>query len=180
MAEYINNKEFYQMLVDYRDKCVAAENDGKPQPRIPDNIGMCFMMIAQRLSSKSNFAGYTYRDEMVSDALENCVTAIRSFNPDKSTNPFAYFTQIIWYAFLRRIEKEKKQTYVKYKALEELVLDDSMIEDNEGGAGYASFELDNEKMIPIIEKFEKKKEKKKKKHGIEKFIEDEPSDNDRS
>ena len=93
-----------------------------------------------------------------------------SFDPDKSKNPFAYFTQIIWYAFLRRIEKEKKQTYVKYKSLENLVIDNSLLEDED--TTYANFDITNEKMKPIIDKFEKKAPKKKVKKGVEKFIEE--------
>lgn len=174
MSQYINNKEFYALICDFKDKCKEAEVAGKPQPRIPEKIGECFIMIATRLSNKGNFVGYTYKDEMVSDALENCITAIHSFNPDKSKNPFAYFTQIIWFAFLRRIEKEKRQTYVKYKALEEMVVASDLM-DEEGGNGYANYDLLNEKMKPIIEKFEKTAKSKKKPapqaKGLEKFTE---------
>jgi hypothetical protein len=109
---------------------------------------------------------------MISDALENCVVAVHSFNPEKSKNPFAYFTQISWYAFLRRIEKEKKQTYVKYKSLENLVISSDLLEE-EGGNGYSNFDITNEKMKPIIDKFEKKnKPKEKKLAGVEKFVGD--------
>jgi len=159
---YINNKEFYQLLVDYKEKCKEAKEQGKPVPQITNDIGKCFLMIAKRLSNKGNFVGYTYKDEMVGDALENCMVAIHSFDPEKSNNPFAYFTQIIWYAFLRRIEKEKKQTYVKYKELENMVFDD-MLNDSIDSHGYENFDIQNEKMKPIIEKFEKKQKKKKQK-----------------
>ena len=168
MSEYINNKEFYKLLTDYKEKCKIAEEEDKPVPRIPEKIGSCFLMIAQRLSSKHNFSGYTYKEEMVSDALENCVVAVHSFNPEKSSNPFAYFTQIIWFAFLRRIEKEKKQTYVKYKSLEHFIIESST--DGEEIAPYSTFDISNEKMKPIIEKFEKKPKKKEPK-GVEKFVE---------
>lgn len=170
MAEYVNNKEFYQLLVDYREKCRVAEQEGKETPRIPEKIGECFFMIATRLSSKANFAGYTYKDEMVSDALENCVNAVHSFNPEKSKNPFAYFTQIIWYAFLRRIDKEKKQTYIKYKSLETVMLENDL--SDEEGDPYANFNLMNDKMKPIIDKYEKKSTKKTSgPKGVEKFLE---------
>lgn len=168
MANYINNKEFYQLLVDYYERCREAELHDKPKPRIPEEVGQCFLMIATKLSNKGNFVGYTYKDEMVSDALENCIMAVNSFNPEKSKNPFAYFTQIIWYAFLRRIEKEKKQTYVKYKSLEKLVLESDDFLEGESN-GYSNFDLENEKMKPIIEKFEKKSNKKKEPKGLEKF-----------
>jgi hypothetical protein len=126
-------------------------------------------MIATKLATKGNFVGYTYKDEMISDGLENCVVAIHSFNPEKSNNPFAYFTQIIWYAFLRRIEKEKKQTYVKYKALENIAFEE-MLSESEGEL-YSKYDLENEKMKPIVEKFDKKKTTKKKNDGgLEKFL----------
>jgi len=109
---------------------------------------------------------------MICDALENCVVAVHSFNPEKSKNPFAYFTQIIWYAFLRRIEKEKKQTYVKYKSLEQLVVDAELLDD-EGSDAYKNYDIANEKMKPIIDKFENKQKKKKtaEPKGLEKFTE---------
>jgi hypothetical protein len=172
MSNYINNKEFYALLQDFKAKCQEAEKEGKPTPRVPEKIGEAFFMIATRLASKGNFVGYTYKDEMISDALENCVVAVHSFNPEKSKNPFAYFTQIIWYAFLRRIEKEKKQTYVKYKSLEQLVLDSDFFEEEKNN-GYANYDLNNEKMQPIIDKFENSNKKKKetKPKGVEKFTE---------
>lgn len=170
MSDYINNKEFYALLIEYKERCRIAKENEQEIPRIPENIGECFYLIAKRLSNRPNFVNYTYKDDMISDALENCVVAVHSFNPEKSTNPFSYFTQIIWYAFLRRIEKEKKQTYVKYKSLENLIIDSDLIEDDNGN-GYANFDLMNEKMKPIIEKFEKKNNLEKKKPvGIEKFV----------
>lgn len=169
MAEYINNKNFYNLILEYKEKCKSADEDDLPVPKIPDKIGECFIMIATKLATKGNFVGYTYKDEMICDALENCVIAIHSFNPEKSKNPFAYFTQIIWYAFLRRIEKEKKQTYVKYKSLEHLMIELNMSEEDKDT--YSNFDIENEKMIPIIEKFEKSKAKKlKKKIGLERYI----------
>ena len=172
MANYINNKEFYALLQQFKADCVEAEKNNKPAPRVPEDIGKCFMMIATKLATKANFSGYTYKDEMICDALENCVVAVHSFNPEKSKNPFAYFTQIIWYAFLRRIEKEKKQTYVKYKSLEQLVVDAELLDD-EGSDAYKNYDIANEKMKPIIDKFENKQKKKKtaEPKGLEKFTE---------
>jgi hypothetical protein len=171
MSEYINNKEFYQMLVEFKEQCAEAEANDKPTPRVPENIGKCFMMIATKLATKSNFVGYTYKDEMICDALENCIVSVHSFNPEKSKNPFAYFTQIIWYAFLRRIEKEKKQTYIKYKSLENAAFEESL--NDSGSEIYSKYDLENEKMKPIISKFEKTKAKKKKtKTGLDNFIDE--------
>ena len=115
---YVNNKEFLAALIKYaEDKEIALLQD-KPKPVIPRYIGECFLKIATHLSYKPNFVNYMYKDDMVCDCIENCVQYIHNFNPEKSKNPFAYFTQIIHYAFLRRIQKEKKQLEIKNKILE--------------------------------------------------------------
>ena len=116
--EYVNNKDFLAALVVYRDDVRAAEAEGKPRPRVPNYVGECIMKIATHLARKPNFINYTFKDDMISDGIENCLQYIDNFNPDKSKNPFAYFTQIIWFAFLRRIQKEKKLLYIKYKMTE--------------------------------------------------------------
>ena len=115
---YVNNKEFLEAMVAWREKCAEAEQKGKEQPPVTNYIGECFLKIATHLSYRPNFINYTYRDEMISDGIENCLQYVANFNPEKSKNPFAYFTQIIYYAFLRRIQKEKKQTHVKNKMIE--------------------------------------------------------------
>jgi hypothetical protein len=115
---YVNNQDFLEALIVYKKKCEKAEAEGKTRPVIPRYIGECFLKIANRLSFKPNFVNYTYRDDMISDGIENCVQYINNFNPEKSKNPFAYFTQIIYYAFLRRIQKENKQQEIKNKVLE--------------------------------------------------------------
>ena len=99
---YVNNADFLAALVKYRTECATAKEENKPEPKIPDYIGECFLKIAEHLSRKPNFISYTYRDEMISDGVENCLMYFRNFDPAKSKNPFAYFTQIIYYAFLRR------------------------------------------------------------------------------
>ena len=118
MANYIDNKVFYKEITEYKRMCLEAENSGEENPYIPEYIGECFLKIAEGLSNRPNFINYTFRDEMVMDGVENCVRYCGNFDPEKSKNPFSYFTQIIYYAFLRRIEREKKQTYVKYKMTE--------------------------------------------------------------
>ena len=97
---YVNNKEFLQAMVEWKARCREAEEQGKPQPPITNYIGECFLKIANHLSYRPNFINYTYRDEMISDGIENCLQYVHNFNPEKSNNPFAYFTQIIYYAFL--------------------------------------------------------------------------------
>ena len=115
---YVNNKEFLAAIIRHRENIEIAEIQGKDKPRIPRYIGECFLKIATHLSFKPNFVNYMFKEDMISDGIENCVQYIHNFNPEKSQNPFAYFTQIIHYAFLRRIQKEKKQLEIKNKILE--------------------------------------------------------------
>ena len=169
---YINNADFLQALIDYKDACKLATKNKTQPPAIPNYIGECFMKIAEGLSHKPNFINYTYRDEMISDGIENCLMYFNNFDPTKSKNPFAYFTQIIYYAFLRRISKEKKQTYVKYKSTEMIgILDEfEMLEFEDGTT--RQFEIyDN--IGEFIENYEEAKASKKvakKPKGIEKFL----------
>ena len=169
---YVNNGDFLNALIEYKRSCTEAKENDKEEPQIPNYIGECFLKIAEHLSRKPNFISYSFRDEMIADGIENCLMYFRNFDPDKSKNPFAYFTQIIYYAFLRRIMKEKKQLYVKYKATEQFgILDEfEMYEDAEGNM--RQFELyDN--ISEFIHNFEENKKKKKegKTKGLEKFIE---------
>jgi len=169
---YINNPDFLQALMDYKAEQKRCKTDKLPDPPIPNYIGECFMKIAEGLSHKPNFINYTYRDEMMSDGIENCLMYFDNFDPAKSKNPFAYFTQIIYYAFLRRIQKEKKQLYVKYKATEQMgILDEfEMLEFEDGTT--RQFEL-YENISEFIENYEEAKKAKKevkKPKGIEKFL----------
>lgn len=122
-SHYVDNKRFLQALIDYRSLVDLAAAEGKPQPQVPNYIGECFIKIATHLSYKSNFINYTFKDDMISDGIENCLTAVAKFDPSKSSNPFAYYTQIIYFAFIRRIQKEKKQQATKYKMIENIDID---------------------------------------------------------
>jgi|TARA_B100000900_G_scaffold414646_1_gene441895 hypothetical protein len=126
---YVNNKEFLYAIVAYKKDIKDAEEAGLPKPVIPRYIGECFLKIATHLSYKPNFVNYMFKDDMVCDGIENCVQYINNFNPEKSTNPFAYFTQIIHYAFLRRIQKEKKQLEIRQKIIERSGFDEVMTAD---------------------------------------------------
>ena len=130
---YVNNKELLEALIVYRAKVAHAKENEHPIPRITNYLGSCFLKIATHLSYKPNFVNYMFRDDMISDGIENCVQYIHNFDPEKSRNPFAYFTQIIHYAFLRRIQKEKKQLDIKNKIIEKTGFDEVMHVD-EGGA----------------------------------------------
>jgi hypothetical protein len=115
---YINNLDFFNAMKEWKILVDAADLKGEKHPPITEYIGICFMKIAENLARKPNFMNYQYKDEMQSDGVENCLLYAYNFDPTKSSNPFSYFTQIIYYAFLRRIQKEKKQAYIKYKKLE--------------------------------------------------------------
>ena len=114
---YVNNKEFLAEMIKYKEMCAKAEKRGSRRPPITNYMGECFLKIANHLSYRPNFINYTFKDDMISDGIENCLQYVSNFNPEKSNNPFAYFTQIIYYAFIRRIQKEKKQAEIKQKLL---------------------------------------------------------------
>ena len=141
-AHYVDNKKFLQAMIEHRDKCRIAEEKGKKKPDVSNYIGECFLKIANHLSYRPNFINYTFRDDMISDGIENCLQYMSNFNPDKSTNPFAYFTQIIYYAFIRRIQKEKKQMEVKKKMIQNAGVENMMDQLEGDDAQYRSQLLD--------------------------------------
>ena len=130
---YVNNKELLEALIVYRTKVAHAKENDLPKPRITNYLGSCFLKIATHLSYKPNFVNYMFKD-----GIENCVQYIHNFDPAKSRNPFAYFTQIIHYAFLRRIQKEKKQLDIKTKIIERTGYDEVMVVDDGALAGSSS------------------------------------------
>lgn len=170
---YVDNKKFYAEIVKYREACEIARQEGKQEPRLPNYIGECIYKIATKLSYKPCFMNYSFRDEMIDDGIENCIMYFKDFDINKTQNPFAYFTQIIYYAFLRRIMKEKKQLYVKYKATQQFgILDEGEMYEDENG-NMKQFELyDN--ISEFIQNFEENKRKKKesKIKGVDNFVEE--------
>ncbi len=136
---YVNNKEFLNALENYFAEIERAKLEGKPKPVIPRYIGECFLKIANHLSYKPNFVNYMFKDDMICDGIENCVRYIHNFSPDKSKNPFAYFTQIIYYAFLRRISQEKKQLEIKNKILEKTNFDEVFDSNEADAANYSEY-----------------------------------------
>jgi len=175
---YIDNKTFYEAIREYRNSIKEAEASGAPKPIIPNYIGKCILLIANRLATKPNFINYSYKDEMISDGVENCIMYIDNFDPDKSTNPFAYFTQIIYFAFLRRIQKEKKHLYIKHQVFRQSAISDELYDIQDGddfGNAPVNTMMDTGKMDDFVKAFELGLEKKRKpaqKVGIENFIED--------
>ena len=137
---YVNNKEFLAALIKYREDKEIALIQGKTKPPIPRYIGECFLKIANHLSFKPNFVNYMFKEDMISDGIENCVQYIHNFNPEKSQNPFAYFTQIIHYAFLRLIQREKRQLEIKNKILERSGFSEVFTDDNSvDGGNYSDY-----------------------------------------
>lgn len=127
---YLDNKEFLNALIEYKKSVAKAQENNLEKPRVNNYIGECFLKIATHLSYRPNFINYMYRDDMICDGIENCLQYIDNFNPEKSTNPFAYFTQIIYFAFLRRIQKEKKQLEIKARLLEKSGFDEVFAADS--------------------------------------------------
>ena len=130
---YVSKEELQQALIDYKTQCDLAVAQGLPEPRVPEYIGECFVKIATHISYRPNFYNYTFRDEMVSDGIENCLMYFRNYNPEKFNNPFGYFSKIIWYAFLRRIAKEKRELAKKFKYIESLDITDLLTQEQDTG-----------------------------------------------
>ena len=164
---YVNNKEFLAAMVAYKKDCKRAKRLKQVKPPVTDYIGSCFLKIANHLSYRPNFINYTYRDDMISDGIENCLQYLDNFDPEKSNNPFAYFTQIIYYAFIRRIQKEKKQTTIKQKMIADGNYDDMTLhpgEDREFKNQFSEYLRQNlpKEEAPVEDKKPKKAVKKKK------------------
>jgi hypothetical protein len=168
---YVDNKQLYAVMIEYKKSVSLAEDSGDSKPQIPDYVGRCLLQIANRLATKPNFANYQFKSDMISDGIENCVSYIDNFDPEKSKNPFAYFTQIIYYAFLRRIQKEKKQLYIKHKMLERSMIMNTLADGDDDHV--VKGRLDSGYMVDFVEAFEEKEAKTKKKRtatkGVEKF-----------
>jgi len=173
---YVDNKKFLGAMTEFRESVIEAKEVGDSRPVVPNYIAECIMKIATHLSYKPNFVNYTFRDEMICDGIENCLQYIDNFNPEKSNNPFAYFTQIIYYAFLRRIQKEKKNLYVKIKYAEHtnVMGDTSDRQEHDGGKDYNDdmkySEWTEEYMARFVEDFEANKRRK-----VKKKVSDDPA-----
>lgn len=170
---YVNNAQLLESMKKYRADVEEYEKNGGREPRLSDYVGQCIMLISKKLASRPNFSGYSFREEMESDAIENCVMAAKNFDPNRSNNPFAYFTQVAWNAFIRRISKEKKQSYIKHKNIENQAILDQI--ENESAVAFDSYQASwREHHYDIIRSFEEKNDTKPKKKipvGIEKFAE---------
>lgn len=127
-AHYVDNALFLEEMIEYKRQYYISKSNDEELPIISEYLGSVFLKIAQRLSFRPNFINYAFKNDMISDGIENCLHYIHNFNPEKSSNPFAYFTQIIYYAFIRRIQKEKKQLYIKYKSMQNYEISPEYVE----------------------------------------------------
>ena len=166
MANYVDNQRFLEEMITFQKGIAVAKENSTELPQCPEYIGECFLKIAQRLSFRPNFINYAFREEMSSDGIENCIQYMNNFNPEKAKNPFAYFTQIIYYAFIRRIQKEKKQLYIKYKTMDSHTSlgENAEISSNDKPENYVFETMTNDQkvnMYDFISNFEESKKKKK-------------------
>lgn len=179
-THYVNNAEMLEAIKTYKANLKEAREKCLEDPRIPEYLGACILKIATRLSHKANFINYSYRDDMILDGIENCMQCMNSFDPDKSSNPFSYFTQVIYFAFLRRIAKEKKQSYIKGKLIQEMSFDTFELQDHDDDGdfknAYAAFMQANSTYDDSFIKNKEKKKKTKEEQSLENFLEDDPKD----
>lgn len=170
-VHYVDNAKLYEELKAYIQEYNKCEEANEPKPPMPEYIGEAILAIANKLSNSPNFINYPFKEDMVSDGIENSLQYLRNFNYEKYTNPFSYFTQIIWYAFLRKIAKEKKQLYVKYKSIQNKIIDheEDLVQLQKYGSEYADGNMNDfidtfEKTNKLVK--EKKPKKPKKLKGI--------------
>jgi len=170
-SPYVNNKEMLADIIAYRKLCRKAKKLKLPKPKIPDRIGKQLLLIATNLSNKNNFSQYTFKSDMIGVAIENCIMYFDNFDPKISKYPFTYFTKIIYYAFVRKIQIEKKQLYIKYKMTQQAgVLHDAEYNDEDNPAQFELYENIGDFIGKYEESQKKAKEKKlltKKKKGLE-------------
>ena len=163
MKNYVDNKKLLLEMIRYKDALNNNEN-----PRVPEYVGVAISLMAERLSTKANFINYPFREDMIAEGVENCIMYIHNFDPNKSQNPFAYFTQIIYYAFLRRIQKEKKYLYIKHAAtsmaeIQHLTNDSQEHDTRDYAIDSSSSDWSQEQMMEFMNDFEEKQKRKKRK-----------------
>jgi DNA-directed RNA polymerase specialized sigma subunit len=179
-THYVNNAEMLDSIKKYKADLQEARAAGREEPRIPEYLGECILKIATRLSHKYNFINYSYRDDMILDGIENCMQCMNSFDPTKSSNPFSYFTQVIYFAFLRRIAKEKKQSYIKGRLIQEMPFESFELQGHDDNGdfmnAYTSFIQSNSNFDDSFVKKKEKKIKVKEDPSLDAFIEQDIKD----
>ena len=177
-AHYVDNAKFLEAMIEYKREYNKSKESDTDLPMISEYLGSVFLKIAQRLSFRPNFINYAFKNDMISDGIENCLHYIHNFNPEKSNNPFAYFTQIIYYAFIRRIQKEKKQLYIKYKSMQNYEIAPEPMDQEKSNNNYISlsdyensdFKVMVDDFVDTFEKSRKKKAVKKSESNLELFM----------
>ena len=166
---YVDNAKFLEEMIEYKKMYHISKSNDEELPIISEYLGSVFLKIAQRLSFRPNFINYAFKNDMISDGIENCVHYIHNFNPEKSNNPFAYFTQIIYYAFIRRIQKEKKQLYIKYKSMQNYSTAPEYMDQEKSNNNFISLnDYDNSDFKVMVDEFVDTFEKSKKKKAVKK------------
>ena len=160
---YVDNAKFLEAMREYKKAVNRSKRLKEQKPPVTNYIGECFLKIANHLSYRPNFINYTFRDDMIADGIENCLQYLDNFDPVKSKNPFAYFTQIIYYAFIRRIQKEKKQITIKQRMIQESNYDDLALQPGEDREFKNQFTEFLKKNMPVEEPVKKEKKKRGKK-----------------
>ena len=159
---YVNNKEFLEAILEHKKRCVLAAAEGKPKPQIPDYIGTCLLKIARKLSNRYNFVNYSFKDDMISDALENCLVYFDNFDETKTKNPFSYFTQIIYWAFVRRIKRERTQVYIKHKLAQKNIMFNELADQADGQDEISIVaDIENDYINDFVESYENAEKEKK-------------------
>lgn len=161
MANYVDNEKFLEALKEYKLLVDEASRNGLPKPRLSNYIGECILLIATRVSYKRNFINYSYRDEMIADGIENCIRYISSFDPEKSDNPFAYFTQVVSFAAIRRLVKEKRQAYIRSKLIQEMPFEMFDLQDHEDDEAFQNTYIEYMQNNPPQEPPASKRKKRK-------------------
>ena len=181
-THYVNNAEMLEAIKIYKAKLKEAKENETEHPRIPEYLGECILKIATRLSHKVNFINYSYRDDMILDGIENCMICMNSFDPEKSSNPFSYFTQVIYFAFLRRIAKEKKQSYIKGRLIQEMPFESYNLQGHDDDAdfknAYSAYIQMNSSFDDSFIKSKEKKKKEKDQQSLENFFDATKIDDD--
>ena len=168
-VHYVDNAVFLEAMIEYKKQYHISKSNDEELPIISEYLGSVFLKIAQRLSFRPNFINYAFKDDMISDGIENCLHYIHNFDPEKSSNPFAYFTQIIYYAFIRRIQKEKKQLYIKFKSMQNYEISPEYVNYMDYDEDFkAASDFKNSDFRVMVDEFVDNFEKSRKKKAVKK------------
>ena len=168
---YVNNKQLYETYVEFFKKCEENKAAGLDRPPIPKYAVEAIMLISQNVAKRGNFSSYPFLDEMIEDAIENCIRYFDRFDINyKTKNPFAYLTQIITFAFIRKIKKEKEYLFLKKKIYEHSYQLGGLTTQQPGDTNVYSLpidSLDTDYMNNLVAGIEESKKKKKEKEEEE-------------